>query len=220
MVYALVSYASPFFIQEHYVGNLKVATDLDKRRAVKYALEKMCKDNGYRWVEGGDEFTYDCKHTKETCLQESVYPTPDSDDAVPQYYEWRDASDPEAKETGEGTVQYGTGRQLSASVGQSSDYSLAEDVTKGGGVCIIGLEDFRKFCEKEDLRYDPRTGKCYATEPYCLSKQLAFCDGDCFEPPVAKVASFILGDTVGRSIGAAVGENRSLNAICQAASKT
>lgn len=187
--------------RENYVGNKRVINELDQKRAVKYGLEMMCKNKGYRWVQGADEFVYDCKHTKDTCLNESIYPTPDVPYAIPQYYEWRNSSDPEFFETGEGVVEFGTGRLLSAAVKQSSDFNRKEDVTSDDGVCIMGNETFRKFCEKENLRYDKSTGKCYTTKPYCNKRLLAFCDDDCFEPPVAMVLGKVFGTILGRSVG-------------------
>lgn len=167
---------------EEYVGNLKVANEIDKQRAHKFALKTLCEKNGYKWSQGGDEFVYECKHTKDTCINESVYPTPK--DGIHKYYEWRDKSDPEFKET------------LSGIISQQSTTKWDDD-----GVCIMGNENFRKFCEDENLRYDTTTGKCYTTKKYCRDKQLAFCNGDCFEPPVSKITSAIFGTTIGRALG-------------------
>lgn len=188
---------------EKYVGSLRVGTELDNKKAVKYALEMMCKKRGYTWVQGGDEFVYDCKHTKETCERESIYPTSEDPNTIPKYYEWRKNGEEEFYETGEGLVEYGTGRLLSATMGDSSAYSRKEDVLKNEGVCIIGNESFRKFCEEEELRYDKDNGKCYVSEPYCNKRALAFCNGDCFEPPFTMITSKVFGTTIGRSFGAA-----------------
>lgn len=207
LVVIFLFYKSYSKSRENYVGNLRAANELDRKRAVKYGLEMMCKKRGYKWVQGGDEFVYDCKHTKDTCENESVYPTPNTPYAVPKYYEWRDSSDEEFFETGEALVEAGTGRLLSSTVGQSSDFSRKEDVIRSDGVCILGNEPFRKFCEGENLRYDQNTGKCYTTKPYCNKRLLAFCDDDCFEPPVGMVLSAVFGSTLGRSVGTVFGDS-------------
>jgi hypothetical protein len=219
IIIGLILYRNFSNKKENYVGNLKVASELDKKRAVKYALERLCKKKGYRWIQGGDEFVYDCKHTKETCEQESVYPTPK--DEPLRYYEWRNNKNEEFFETGEGLVEYGTGRLLSASVGvgQSSDFSRKEDITRSDGVCILGNENFRNFCEKEDLRYDKSDGKCYTTQPYCNKRLLAFCNEDCFEPPGSMVLTKVFGTTIGRSIGMALPDAAGTFAVCQSQSK-
>ena len=54
-------------VRETYVGNLKVATDYDMKKAAKFAIEQTCKKKGYIWVQGGQEFVYDCKHSQQTC---------------------------------------------------------------------------------------------------------------------------------------------------------
>lgn len=203
--------------KENYVGNLRVATEIDHKRALKQGLEMMCKNRGYTWVQGGDEFVYDCKHTKQTCEKESIYPTPDIPDVIPKYYEWREKGNEEFYETGEGLVEFGTGRLLSATLGESSDYSRKEDVTQSEGVCIIGNEYFRKFCEKEELRYDKTNGECYTTQPYCNKRLLAFCDGDCFETPTSKVISTVFGTTVGRTLGVASSDYLITQAACSIA---
>jgi hypothetical protein len=203
---------------ETYVGNLKVATDLDKKRAAKYAMEQMCKKKGYIWVQGGNEFVYDCKHSKQTCERDSIYPTPDSEDAIPQYYEWRDVNSPEAQEAAKLAEEFSTGRMLSSQMGQSSDitdrdYVLNKDI---GGLCILGNEAMRKMCENEGLRYDKSNGKCFTTMEYCYPKQLAFCDGDCFQPPVSYLSQQVFGKTLGRSLARGVGIDsiEMYNALC------
>jgi hypothetical protein len=205
-------------IRETYVGNLKVATDYDMKRAAKYAIEQICKKRGYIWVQGGSEFVYDCKHSKETCTRDSVYPTPDKEDAIPQYYEWRDINSEEAQEAARLAEQFGTGRMLSSQLGDSTnitdrDYVLDRDI---GGLCILGNEPMRKLCEKEGLRYDKSNGKCFTTQEYCYPKQLAFCDGDCFQPPLSYVSEQIFGKTIGRSFARATGESIELyNELCK-----
>lgn len=184
---------------ETYVGERRVANEIDDKRAVKFALENMCKNRGYRWVQGADEFVYDCKHTKETCEAESVYPSPP--DTVFKYYEWRTPSHEEFYETGEALLDAGTGSLLSSSAGQSSGSQRVDDKSKIDGVCIIGNEPFRKFCEDEDLRYDKSNGKCYTTKPYCNKRLLAFCGDDCFETPTSLVLGKVFGTTIGRSVG-------------------
>jgi hypothetical protein len=96
-----------FFSQqiESYTAQ-NIATDRDHNLAIKEAFRKRCINKGYIWKESGDiknptgqnqpgvlssggidEFTYDCLHSRETCLRDSVYPT--YEDQAPQYYEWR-----------------------------------------------------------------------------------------------------------------------------------
>lgn len=181
--------------KETFIGTKRIATDLDHKRAVKYAMQKMCEKGGYAWIQGGDEFTYDCKHKKETCLRESVYPT--QKDAVPQYYEWRDSNSSEAKEAGLSGEEYGTGRTISGSFADQDTINSE----KVGGICIIGNEPFRDFCEGELLRYDTSDGKCYTTKEYCGPRLLAFCNGDCFETPGTKVISSVFGTNIGRLAG-------------------
>jgi len=161
-------------VRETYVGNLKVATDYDIKKAAKFAIEQTCKKKGYIWVQGGQEFVYDCKHSQQTCERDSIYPTPDTEDAIPQYYEWRDINSPEAQEAAKLAEEFGTGRMLSSQLGDSTDitdrdYVLDRDI---GGLCIIGNEAMRKTCENEGLRYDKSNGKCFTTHEYCYPKQL------------------------------------------------
>lgn len=65
----------------------QIATERDKKLAIKEALRKRCIKGGYVWKPGPTEYDYDCVHTKATCLRDSVYPTPAEKD--PKYYEWR-----------------------------------------------------------------------------------------------------------------------------------
>lgn len=202
-------------VRETYVGDLKVATDYDMKRAAKFALEQMCKKKDYIWVQGGSEFIYDCKHSQQTCERDSIYPTPDTEDAIPQYYEWRDINSPEAQEAAKLAEGFGTGRMLSSQVGDSTDitdrdYVLNRDI---GGLCIVGNESMRKLCEDEGLRYDKSNGKCFTTQEYCYPKLLAFCDGDCFQPPFSYVSEQVFGKTVGRSLGA--GNTVLYNELCK-----
>lgn len=193
--------------------NLRVATESDRLRAQKYALQKMCEKGGHVWKQYDDEFMYDCKYNKGTCLGESVYPTPKDENAVPKYYEWRDRQSVDYKEA----VRLGsTGALLSASVGASDDTKNL--MTESDGMCIIGSEAFRGWCEGENLRYDPNDGNCYTTKQYCLPKLLAFCNEDCFEPPGGLILSKIFGTTLGRALGAVTGDALTVGA-CEAASK-
>lgn len=192
--------------------NLRVATEVDRLRAQKYALQKMCEKNGHTWKQYDDEFMYDCKYNKSTCLGESVYPTPDVEGAVPKYYEWRDSQSADYKEA----VRLGsTGALLSATMGVSDDI---KSQMGGDGMCIIGSEAFRKWCEDEKLRYDPNDGNCYTTKEYCLPKLLAFCNGDCFEPPGGMILSKVFGTTIGRALGAVTGDAITMGA-CEAANQ-
>ena len=189
---------------------LRVATETDRLRAQKYALKKMCEKNGYVWKQFDNEFMYDCKYTRDTCKGESVYPTPDTEGAVPRYYEWRDNKSPDYKEA---VRLESTGPLLSAIMGKSDDVKsqMADD-----GMCIMGSESFRKWCEDEKLRYDPTSGNCYTTKEYCIPKLLAFCDGDCFEPPGGMILSKVFGTTIGRALGSVTGDLLTVGA-CEAA---
>lgn len=175
---------------------LNVATETDELRAQKYALQKMCEENGYTWKQYENEFAYDCKHTKKTCLNDSVYPTPNTPNAIPKYYEWRDSQSPDYKEVIRLESSSGI---LSSKVGASDD--IQKGIGSDDGMCIIGLEDYRKWCEDEKFRYDSTNGQCYTTKPYCQKKLLGFCNNDCFEPPVGMVLSKVFGNTIGRSLG-------------------
>jgi len=177
--------------------SVRIATKTDKLKAQKYALKKLCEEKNYVWKQFDNEFMYDCKHTKGTCLAESVYPTPETENAVPRYYEWRDTNSSDYKEAV---------RLESSSAILSSLAGVTEDRSSlmGGedGMCIMGSEGFRKFCEDEKLRYDDTDGNCYTTRQYCQPKLLAFCNNDCFEPPMGMVLSKVFGTTIGRALGA------------------
>ena len=191
---------------ETYVGNLKVATDLDKKKAAKYAMKEMCEKKGYLWIQGGDEFIYDCKHSKTTCERDSIYPTPDTDDAIPQYYEWRDIDSEEAQEAAQLGQEFSTAGLLSSSLGQSANISNASDILNKdivGGLCILGNEHMRKLCTDEGLKYDKTNGKCFTTKEYCYNRWLAYCDGDCFKPPTSYISEKLFGTTIGRTLAQA-----------------
>lgn len=179
--------------------SLTVATETDQLRAQKYALKKMCEENGYSWKQFDDEFSYDCKHTEKSCLGDSVYPT--KPDETPRYYEWRDRESPEYKEV----VRLGSSSSiLSSQIEASGD--IQTGIGGDNGMCIMGLEDYRKWCEDQEFRYDTTNGQCYTTKPYCQKKLLGFCNNDCFEPPNGLILSKIFGNTIGRSLGAALGD--------------
>lgn len=164
--------------KEGYTGNLRVATELDRKKAMKYALRTLCEKGGYAWYESPeDQFIYDCKHTKETCNKESVYPTKEG--KSPKYYEWRDISSPD---------------------GQIISNRIPPTVQSQNGFCILGNESFRKTCEDEYLNYNKGDGTCKTTKPYCNSKLLAYCNGDCFESPDTMILSRLFGNTLSRPL--------------------
>lgn len=198
-------------IIENFSG-LRVIQEIDRKRATKFAIKKLCEKGGYKWFQGPDEFVYDCKHTKQTCQGESVFPTPQTENAVPKYYEWRDKNSPVYKEYSKLNQELDVSNAISASLGESSKYT---NVLDEDGICIIGNEPFRQFCEDETLRYDINDGKCYTTKPYCNQKLLAFCDNDCFEPPFSNVLSKVFGNTLGRTLGAATGVDVAVIAACK-----
>lgn len=206
IIYIFFAFFKPKLI-ETYVGNLRVANEIDEKRATKYALKKFCEMGGYKWVQGAEEFTYDCKHTKETCQRESVYPTPKTEDAIARYYEWRDNKSPEYKYYANEDKAYEIATNLSGG-------SASEPLTDPDGICLIGNEAYRKFCEDETLRYDPNDGNCYTTKQYCNNRLLAFCNGDCYQPPGTDITSKVFGTTVARVLGAA--EFATAQAICDA----
>jgi hypothetical protein len=201
-----------FFKKEDYM-NLRVANELDHKRATKYAIKKMCESKGYSWVELGDEFTYDCKHTEETCKKMSVYPTKENDS--PAYYEWRDKDSKDAKISAENDINsIGNQQQsLSKQMGQSSVSQSQEEITRNG-ICIIGNEYFRETCEKEGLDYDITDGSCKVNRKYCYSKCLAYCNGDCFQPPDSQTYEFLLGATAGRALTCASATRALTEAAC------
>lgn len=169
--------------KEGYTGNLRVATEMDRKRAMKYALRTLCEKGGYAWYESPeDQFIYDCKHTKETCNRDSIYPTKEG--KSPKYYEWRD-------------VQTADGQVLTNRVPKT--------IQDQDGFCILGNEEFRKTCEGEYLRYNKNDGTCVTTRPYCNSKLLAYCKNDCFESPDTMILSRLFGNTLSRPITLALG---------------
>jgi len=180
----------------------RVATELDNKRAVKYALEEMCKNRGYAWLQGADEFTFDCKHTKETCLRESTYPSTQQK----PYYEWREYGSDDANKAGYNGVRMDGDmtKLLSAQYGMSSNVADVQNTVNKeiGGICIVGDENMRKFCEDEQLRYDQSTGKCYTTKEYCAKKTLPFCNGDCYEDPITFISKKVFGNTLGTALAA------------------
>jgi hypothetical protein len=207
------SVAKFFFKKEHFM-NLRVANEIDHKRATKYALKKICESRGYSWIEQGDEFTYDCKHTEETCKQSSVYPTKPDD--VPSYYEWRDKDSTDAKIAAENAINLEDKSQqdsLSKQMGESSLSQSEYDITRNG-ICIIGNEYFREMCEKEGLDYDVKDGSCKVNRKYCYSKCLSYCNGDCFQPPDSVVWEFLLGTTAGRAYACASGVRALTEAAC------
>lgn len=205
---------SIFFTKENF-GNLRVANELDKKRALKYALKKTCELKGYMWVEQADEFTYDCKHTKETCNKESVYPTKAGD--IPKYYEWREPDSKDALNAAQNSINLLDNRSetLSKQVGQSSLTESENDITKNG-ICIIGNEYFRETCESNKLTYDKTDGSCKTNRSYCASKCLPYCNGDCWQTTSNRVGEAILGSTLGRTLTCANKERAVTEAICLA----
>lgn len=176
----------------------KIAKDEDIKQATKYAYKKMCQNNGYVWIND-DGYVFDCKHSKETCLRDSVYPT--KKNASSSYYEWRDYNSEDAKKAGYLGINNDTDytKILSAKAGLSSNIKAEYDINRPeiGGICIVGNEALRSFCEEQDLRYDPTDGKCYTTPEYCKKRLLHFCNGDCFEDPVTQGWKGVLGETLG-----------------------
>lgn len=215
MVWIILSIISLLFMlvfkgeskREHM--SVRIGTKTDYLKAQKYALQKLCEEKKYTWKQFDNEFMYDCKHTKETCLAESVYPTPKTDKAVPKYYEWRDVNSSDYKEA---VRLESSSKILSASAGVTEDRT--SQMGGGDGMCIMGSEGFREFCENENLRYDNTDGNCYTTKQYCQPKLLAFCDNDCFEPPSGMILSKVFGTTVGRGLGAATGIDQIVMAAC------
>jgi hypothetical protein len=198
LLYFFIAFSFMYiFFRQNSKEHLRVVNEIDQKRAVKEALKTLCTVKGYSWYEMGDEFTYDCKHTKETCLRDSIYPTPE--DGYPQYYEWRDASHKDAKDTGINTVEAKTSTILSSDFAGSTNIKTVDTVNHEGGVCILGNEYFRKMCEDEKLTYDPSTGECKTNYDYCHSKQLPFCNGDCFMDPGTWVVDKILGGTIAKA---------------------
>jgi len=211
IVIVIVTLYNSCYSQEHFSGQLRVADELDHKRAMKYALKKMCEENGYVWKEfPGSEFVYDCKHTKSTCLSESVYPT--QPNHVPQYYEWRSAVTEDYKSV---ASLESTSGLLSGMMNQSTDYKRQDDIQSNDGICILGAEPFRKFCEDEKLSYNTDTGRCVTTKEYCLPKLMAFCKNDCFETPTRLVLSKVFGTTLGRTLGSSSLIDTAIMAACE-----
>lgn len=183
----------------------KIATESDSKRAMKYALEKRCKNKGYFWFQGADEFVFDCKHTKTSCSKDSVYPTKEG--VIPSYLEWREFGSEDANLAGylgaQKTNDMTSILSAQPSIGISSNITTKFDNKELGGVCIIGNEEFRKFCENEGLRYDITNGQCYTTQPYCAKRGMPFCNGDCFDDPSLMINKAILGDTLGTILSVA-----------------
>jgi hypothetical protein len=169
--------------RELYTGTLRVAGDIDYKRATKFALQKMCTDRGLTWVQGGDEFSYDCKYNKDSCLKASKYPTLVGDN--PSYYEWRDSSSTDF---------------INANVNALQDNTI--NTGDNGGICIIGNEMYRNFCETNNLTYNPQDGSCVTNKNYCLTKVLPFCNGDCYVPPNTWLTQNLFGTTLGRALTA------------------
>jgi hypothetical protein len=86
LIFIIVLYFLFFKPKEHYTEQ-KIATQLDEDRATKAAFKHFCKKKGYTWIDGSSELNWDCVHTRQTCLKDSIYPT--LADKDPQYYEWR-----------------------------------------------------------------------------------------------------------------------------------
>lgn len=187
-------------IREHY-GNLRVANSTDEKRAIKYALKTICEKKGYKWVEMGDEFAFDCKHTESTCKNESVYETVLGN--TPKYYEWRDQNSQDAKDARNNVINMTDNNKklvLSTDIGFSS--YIGSDVGNEKGICILGNEFFRKTCEENDLTYNIKDGSCVTNKDYCLKKVLPYCNGDCYQPPLSWLSETVLGTTLGRSLAA------------------
>lgn len=212
---------------EGYVGDLRVANELDEKRAAKYALEKLCKEGGYQWVELGSEFSYDCRHTKETCEKESVYPT--QQDSQPKYYEWRSPNSEDAKLMAERSINKNLSqttsqqfnefsKEMQTDVRHSSTQQNVSDILRSdtGGVCILGNEVFRDFCEENDLEYNKDTGECKTTRKYCASKTLPYCKEDCFQSPVDWLLTTIIGESTGRALAHFVSGSSALGAVSKA----
>jgi hypothetical protein len=190
-------------------GTLRVINEQDKNNAIKFALKTICKKNGHKWVSLGGEFEFDCKFTKESCVKKSIYPTPKGE--PPKYYEWRDSKSEDAKKVVENTlnsksknikVTDKSQETLSKKIGLSSASQKSSDILDEEGLCIVGNEYFRKFCEDNNLTYNKDTGQCVTNETYCLKRVLPFCGGDCFKPPGSWVSEAIFGTTLGRSLAA------------------
>ena len=73
-----------------YVDGKKVATKEDLDKAYLYATGEMCKESGYEYVVGKDQFSEQlvgyCNHTYDTCKRDSKDSGNDFDF---KYFEWR-----------------------------------------------------------------------------------------------------------------------------------
>lgn len=175
------------------VARYTIASELEIKRANKFALKELCKRAGYEWAElSGSEFVYDCKHNKRTCIRDSVPNDPAG------YQEWRDLESKDVKEI----VELGSTTSLLSSLqDDSTDYKRAQDITSNkDGVCILASLGYKDFCEDEGINYDPSNGKCSVTRPYCNKSLLTYCGEDCMEDPCSMVNSKIFGVTLGRSM--------------------
>jgi len=76
---------------KHLVETL-VATDEHISNARKYAIRRLCEDQGFAFTEAPDGSSYRCDHTAQTCARSSTYPqvTPAEDaETLPRpYLEW------------------------------------------------------------------------------------------------------------------------------------
>jgi hypothetical protein len=189
---------------------LRVANEQDKKRALKFALQRMCETKGYKWVQFEDEFTYDCLHTQETCEKESVYPTMVG--GTPKYYEWRSNNTKDAKEAREKMVNNVT---LSQNLDESSLSQASKGIvnTEVKGMCITGNEMFRKTCEENDLTYNKNDGTCVTNRKYCFNRCLPYCKGDCYQPPASWLTETVLGATLGRGLSCA--NNMATQGLCE-----
>lgn len=178
------------------VEGLSVANDTDDKRAIKYALKQKCLRDGHRFLEGADEFTYDCKYTKDSCLKASVYPTPEG--KSPKYYEWRDVSDETALQNSYELSLTNKSTILSSSVGQSSSVEIADQTSPG--TCIVANENFRNLCESNGLYYDMSDGLCKTTRKYCNNRLSAYCYNDCYTDATSSFMNTIFGDTIGKAV--------------------
>jgi hypothetical protein len=203
VLYIFFLYSKSNQIKETYTGTLRIANELDKKRAFKFALKSICQSKGYHWLEYGDEFSYDCKHSKQTCESESVFPTKIG--TSPKYYEWRDSNSKDAKEISNrlSLVKDYQPQTLAQQAGQSSFSEESVNNPETGGICIIGNEMFRSMCEDEKLTYNKNDGTCVTNKPYCMSKCLPYCEKDCYVDPLQWTWEAIVGTTLGRGTGCA-----------------
>lgn len=159
-----------------YSESFTIMNTEDQKNALKYANNKLCKEQGALFLDNGND-GYECVHTEESCLKGSVYPTREG--MAPSYYEWR---------------KNGTADANNLGVSAKNDRGVA------GGVCIMGNEMYRSFCESNKLKYNPVDGTCKTTKQYCKDRLLYFKDGDCYQDPVSWTLTQGLGDTLGRPL--------------------